>query len=267
MLARFTRAAKDIYKNRNLVFSLAIKDFKAKYLGNYLGITWAFIQPTFMILIYWFVFQVGFKSTPVENFPFVLWLISGLIPWFFFSDAVTSAMNSIVENSYLVKKVVFKVSVLPLVKIIGSLFIHLFFILVLFLLFYCYGYKPNVYHLQIFYYLFCTVALVLSISWITSALVIFIKDFGQLVSMLLQIFYWMTPIFWSFNYVPLKYQILFKFNPLFYIIEGYRDSMIYHIGFWHHIHQTIYFWLVVFILSSLGLLLYKKLKPHFADVL
>lgn len=267
MISKFSGTLKDIYSNRSLIFNLAIKDFKLKYLGNYLGITWAFIQPTFMILIYWFVFQVGFKSTPVENFPFVLWLISGIIPWFFFSDAVISAMNSIVDNSYLVKKVVFKVSALPLVKIIGALFIHLFFLAVLVILFYMYGYKPNIYHLQIIYYLLCNIALVLSLSWITSSLVIFIKDFGQLVSMLLQIFYWMTPIFWSFNFVPAKYHFLFKLNPLFYIVEGYRDSMIYHVGFWNHYNQTVYFWAVVMLFSALGLTLYKRLKPHFADVL
>ncbi|MGM1050160.1 MAG: ABC transporter permease [Bacillota bacterium] len=257
----------DIYKNRRMIFSLAKKDFKSKYLGNYLGIIWAFIQPTFMILIYWFVFQVGFKSNPVENFPFVLWLISGIIPWFFFSDAMTSAMNSIVENSYLVKKVVFKVSALPLIKIIGALFIHLFFVFMLFLLFFLYGYSPSLYQLQVFYYLICMIALVLSLSWITSSLVVFIKDFGQLISMFLQIFYWMTPIFWSFNVVPTEYQFIFKLNPLFYIIEGYRDSMIHQVGFWHHYYQTIYFWSVVLVFSTIGMFLYKKLKPHFADVL
>ena len=79
------------------------KDFQQRYIGNFLGVLWAFIQPSITIFIFWFVFQVGFKSKPVGNFPFVLWLCCGMFPWFFFSDAINSATGSIVSNAYLVK--------------------------------------------------------------------------------------------------------------------------------------------------------------------
>jgi len=118
----------ELINNRKLIFSLAKNDFKTKYAGSYLGIIWAFIQPIITVLIYWFVFQVGFKSAPMKDFPFVLWLIAGIIPWFFFQESLMNATNSLLEYSYLVKKVVFKVSVLPLVKIISALFVHIFFI-------------------------------------------------------------------------------------------------------------------------------------------
>ncbi len=75
-----------------------------------------------------FVFQVGFKAQPVDNFPFILWLVAGMLPWFFFADAISTGTNSIIENSYLVKKVVFRVSLLPIIKLLSALSIHLFFI-------------------------------------------------------------------------------------------------------------------------------------------
>jgi len=103
----------DIYKNRRLVAKLAKNDFKTRYAGSYLGIVWAFIQPVITILVYWFVFSVGFRSgTGDLGVPFVLYLVAGIVPWFFFQDALIGGTNSLLEYNYLVKKVVFNISVL-----------------------------------------------------------------------------------------------------------------------------------------------------------
>ncbi|WP_372814337.1 ABC transporter permease [Paenibacillus sp.] len=257
----------DLMKNRKMIWTLAIKDVQTKYLGSVLGIVWAFVQPTISILIYWFVFQIGFKSTPVGDIPFVLWLLTGLVPWFFISESISSASNSIIENSYLVKKIVFRVSTLPIIKIISSLSIHVFFIVVLFVFFICYGYALDLYVLQVIYYLIASVILVLGISWITSTLVVFLKDVGQLIGMGLNFFFWLTPIFWNMSIVSDKYIFLFKLNPFFYIIEGYRQTFIYKEWFWEHPFLTAYYWIITLVILSVGVWLFKKLRPHFADVL
>lgn len=103
----------ELYQNRKLVLSLAKNDFKTKYAGSYLGIVWAFIQPIVTILVYWFVFSVGLKAGTVSDYPFVLYLVSGIVPWFFFQDALNGGTNALIEYNYLVKKVVFKISILP----------------------------------------------------------------------------------------------------------------------------------------------------------
>ena len=257
----------DIYKSRALIFQLAKNDFKARYIGSYLGIIWAFIQPLITIMVLWFVFQVGFRAMPVNDFPFILWLSCGLIPWFFFVDSINSTTNSLVEYGYLVKKVVFRVSVLPIVKIMSAFFVHLFFIAFLFLIFFIYGYKPNVYYIQIFYYSFVMTLLVLGLSWITSSLMVFLKDTAQIVAVLLQMGFWVTPILWPIQVVPERYQYLFKFNPMFYVVEGYRDTLINGVWFWHRHNQTPYFWLLTLFAFVFGALLFKKLRPHFSDVL
>ena len=203
----------------------------------------------------------------MDNFPFILWLITGIIPWFFFSDSISSATNSIMENSYLVKKVVFRVSVLPIIKILSALIIHLFFIMFIFLMFLIYNYMPNIYNLQVIYYLFATIVLVLGLSWITSSLVIFLRDIGQIVAMVLQFGFWLTPIFWSFKMVPEQYHFIFKLNPVYYIVEGYRNSFIYNIWFWEYPNLTVYFWIETLALFAIGALLFRRLRPHFADVL
>ena len=257
----------DIIHSRQLLWEMTKKDFQVRYLGSYLGILWAFIQPLFTVLIFWFVFEVGFRSRPVDNFPFILWLVAGMFPWFFVSDSIGSATASVTENGYLVKKVVFRVSLLPIIKLISALIIHLFFVALLVAMFASYGYWPTLYMLQVFYYLFAACCLLLGIAWLTSALAVFLKDVGQLVSMLLQFVFWGTPIFWSFTMVPEKYLFWLKLNPVYYIVEGYRNCFIYQRWFWENPGLTLYFWSITCAILFVGVLAFKKLRPHFADVL
>ena len=154
MLKSILSLPADLYKNRRLVMKLAKNDFKTRYAGSYFGTFWAFVQPVVTILVYWFVFSVGFRSNTDElGVPFVLYLVAGIVPWFFFSDALSGGSNSLLEYDYLVKKVVFNISVLPVVKIISAAFVHGFFILLAIVLYMCNGRFPDWYYLQIIYYL------------------------------------------------------------------------------------------------------------------
>ena len=265
---------KDLLSNKKLIMNLAKNDFKTKYAGSYLGIIWAFVQPIITVVLYWFVFQMAlnvgsqFTKEGIEV-PYVLWLVAGLVPWFFFQDALNSGTNALIEYSYLVKKVVFNISVLPVVKIISALFVHVFFCGFMLVLFACYGYMPNLYTLQVLYYSFCMIVLVAGIVYLTSAIVIFFRDLSQLIMVFLQIGIWMTPIMWNIdvmNFHPVLMFVL-KANPMYYIVSGYRDSLINQIWFWENPNLTIYFWVVAIVLFVLGSTIFKKLKIHFADVL
>lgn len=257
---------KNIKNNKKLIFNLAKNDFKTKFAGSYLGIFWAFVQPVVTILLYWFVFQVGFRSGNMDEFPFVIWLTAGLVPWFYFSEAWTGASNCLLEYSYLVKKVVFNIDVLPIIKVISALFVNLFFIIFFIILCSVYGYYPTVYAVQIIYYIICEIALVMALSYITSAIMVFFRDLGQLLNIMLQIVMWMTPIMWHHDMLG-GYQFILKFNPIYYIVEGYRSSMLSHEWFWDSPVWTLYFWGLVVVLFVIGNRVFEKLKPHFADVL
>ena len=114
---------KDIWTERKLIMVLARSDFKKKFVGSYFGIVWMFVQPIVSILIYYLVFQVGFKTNPVDDMPYVLWLMPGIFPWFFFNDVLQGGVLTLNSYQHLVKKIVFKVDILPMVKIVSSLFI------------------------------------------------------------------------------------------------------------------------------------------------
>ena len=266
-LGRFMGLPIEVFRNRRLVMNLAKNDFKTKYAGSYLGIIWAFVQPVVTIAVYSFVFQVGFRSGAVVNCPFVLWLMAGMVPWFFFSDALNGGTNSMLEYTYLVKKVVFKISILPIVKILSALFVHLFFVFITIILFALFGYYPDLYTLQVIYYSFCLFIFVLGLSYATCSIVIFFRDLGQIISIILQVGVWMTPIMWQETMVAEGSRWILKLNPIYYIVNGYREALIDKRWFWENPNQLVYFWLVTAIVFVFGLVIFKRLKMHFADVL
>ncbi len=259
---------KGIIESKSLLFQLTKKDFKSRYLGSMFGLVWAFVQPMVTICVFWFVFEMGFRARPVKgDIPFILWLSTGIIPWFFFSEVLASATNSIVEHSYLVKKIVFRVSLLPIIKILSATIVHTFFIFLIVVMMALYGYYPTWYNLQVIYYFFCSVVLLLGISWITSSVVIFFKDMSQIIQVVIQFGFWGTPIFWTVTNLSEKWQMLFKLNPVYYITEGFRYSFIDQIWFWEKWKWGLYFWCVTIIIFVLGAIIFRKLKPHFADVI
>lgn len=264
----FSRKISDLYGDRKLFWSLTLQDFKSKYFGSLLGTAWAFIQPSITIFVFWFVFQVGFKTQPISDIPFILWLLAGIIPWFYISEGFSRATHAFIENNFLVSKVAFRIILLPFVRLTSGLLIHIFFIVILFIILLLYGFMPNVYWLQVFYFLACTIIITATLSLITSTLYVFFKDISYIVGVIIQLGFWITPIFWSKSILPENLEIYIKLNPFYYIIEGYRLTFFEKEWFWvNDIYLTLYFWAFTIFTGIVGAILYKKLRPHFADVL
>ena len=261
-----------MYQNRKLIWKLAKNDFKTRFAGSYLGIVWAFVQPVVTILVYWVVFEKGLnaKAEVLANgveAPYVLWLTAGIVPWFYFSEALSNGTTALLEYNYLVKKVVFKISILPIIKIIAATFIHGFFVLFMLLLFMVHGYFPDAHTLQLIYFSFCLFVFVLGISYTTCSIVLFFRDLTQIIGIVLQVGMWATPILWKLSMVPEQYQILFKLNPVFYIVNGYRSALLEKTWFWEDFYSTMFFWITTAVIFGIGTLIFKRLKVHFADVL
>lgn len=258
---------KDLIRNREMFFDLAKNDFYVKFQGSYLGVFWGFFQPIILLLLYWFVFQYGMRAGSIVGYPFILYLMAGLIPWFYFSESWASSTGSILEYSYLVKKVVFETNLLPIIKVVSSLIIHVFFISILLITCCLYGYYPNIYYVQLIFYLGLLIIYSIGLSYITSALNVFFRDIGQLVNVVLTIGVWFTPIMWNIDMINPSLQFIFKANPMFYIVDGFRDCVLRKEFFWNKPIWTLYTISCVVLVYILGVRLYEKLKLHFADVL
>lgn len=257
----------DIFAERKLIWKLSQNDFKTKYAGSFLGIVWGFIQPIITVIVYWLVFQYGLRAGNSGDIPYVLWFVAGMIPWFYFSESLMSATNCLLEYNYLVKKMAFKIDILPIVKLISSFFVHIAFIAFFMILtiFYGWGSKINIF--QIVYYYISMALMILGMSYITSAVVVFVRDVGQIINIFLQIFMWATPILWNYTMVPEKFRWILALNPMYYIVEGYRNGFLGGGVPWSKPGTAAYFWILTGILLFTGKRVFKRLKPHLADVL
>lgn len=247
--------------------NLVQSDFRRRYLGTYFGIFWAFAAPLSTIAVLLFVFNVGFRSGPVNGVSFDLWLVSGLIVWFYISDAIVSGANSISEYSFLVKKIQFPTELLPIVKISSSLYVHLVNLALLVGLFLYHGRYPNLFWLQLLYYLIALVSSVLAVAMVSAVIQVFFRDFQGVIAILMQIGLWGTPILWDANMLPERFAPFVKLNPASYVVQGYRDSLLFDTWFFDKPGQTAYFWAVTTCMLVLGFYVFKRAKGDFADVL
>jgi ABC-type polysaccharide/polyol phosphate export permease len=263
-LAHFFR---QVLQHHDMIFALALRDLQGRYIGTLGGMLWAFVHPVAIVVIFYFVFAVGFRAQGPSSSPFILWFVCGLVPWFLFNDTLLAITNSITSNAHLVKKTIFPTEVLPLVHVISSLFPHLIFMLILVGMLIFFSVPLSVERLLVIYYLVCTVTLVLGLGWMLSALQVFYRDIGQALTILLNLCFWATPIVWSQEIIPAEYRGLLSFNPIFYIVEGYRSLMIYTTIVWPSLQETIYFWSINLLVIFIGVYVFRRLKPEFADVI
>lgn len=265
LLRNAKNLVKDIYEDRRLLLDLSTKDVQRRFSGTYFGLIWGFLQPLMTILVYWAVFQFGFRSGDVGEIPFVLWFISGIVCWLFISEAFSFASNSLLEYNYLIQKVKFNVDILPLVKILSSFYIHLFFVFIVLIICTMFGYWPTIRIIQLLYYMMATIVLVFGLSLLTSSVVVFFRDLNQIINIVLLIGMWGTPIAWNLESFKPSTQRILKLNPFYYLVEGYRDAILGRKWFVARPELTIYFWVVTIIILFIGIYFYTKLKPHFAD--
>ncbi len=267
MISKVKNFILDIFYKRELLLELAKRDFQKQYMGSYLGFVWVYLQPLLFICVLYFIFSLGFKvSSSSDGVPFVVYLIVGITPWFYLSSNLTAMTSVISQNSFLLKKIDFRLSLLPIVKLMSSLMPHLFFIFIAFVVAFMNNIYPSLYAFQLIYYYVCSVALLLGLGWLTSSTKIFVPDVSNFVGLIVTFGFWLTPIFWDINKVPQEYHWIINLNPAAYIVQGYRDSLILHQWFWERPFETLYFWGFTIAILLIGITVFKRLRPHFAEV-
>ncbi|MGL5550542.1 MAG: ABC transporter permease, partial [Culicoidibacterales bacterium] len=229
---------------------------------------WAFFKPFLTIAIFWFVFSVGLKSAPVEGVPFILWLIAGNIPWFYLGEAYIDGAMAIRTQQHLVKKIVFPTELLPTIKVFKGLYTQVFLIAIMIIFFMLYGYQFSWYWLQIIYYAIASVVFLTVLSRVTSVLVVVSADIGQFIMSLSQFLFWLTPVIWNIDIVSNQtLQFILGLNPFAYIVQGYRDSIIYQQSIFADMGHFFAFWAICAALWLLGNRLMKKFQADFSDMI
>ncbi len=259
---------KEQWLHINLIFRLSLYEEKGKYTMHYFGALWQVINPIIQIMVYWLIFGLGIrKGHPVDGTPFFLWLIIGLVPWLYISKTITQGTNSIYSKVNLVSKMHFPVSVLPTIKIVGNSISLIPMILITIAIALIYGIFSGVYLFQIFYYLICLYFFLFAITLLLSTLTTIIRDIQMMVQSVVRLLMFFLPIVWNVHNFPDTIVNILKLNPLFYIIEGFRYSLLGGHWFFEELPYTIYFWSFSILILTIGSYLHIKFRNKFVDYL
>lgn len=255
-----------LYVNRMLILNLSFRDFEKKYIKNYFGFIWAILDPLAFVLILYLVFRNRFSSADPGETPYVVYLITGYVAYDAFCGSLRSITSCINDHSFLLKKVNFRSAILPIVTLFSHLMVHGIVLAICIIILLFNNTFPDLFWFQLVYYIIAMSVLLICIGWLTSSIYLFFPDIYNIVGIITHALLFLSPVFWNMQGLEIRDQFILKLNPLYYIVNGYRESLIYHQGFWTHPVLTIYFWSFCLIALIIGVAVFKKLRPHFADV-
>lgn len=257
----------ELIKYRKTLWLLATRNIQDRYTGTVGGLLWAVLNPLLLLLVYWVVFDIGLRMSSGSGQPFVIVLFCGLIPWMAFSEALSGAASSITGRAYLVKKIAFPLEVLPATHLLAALITHAILLVILWVMLLAYGKNLGPSALLLPYYIVCMLALAAGFSYLLAATAVFYRDVNQGLNVILNVWFWVTPIVWPPETVSGRLKPLLFFNPLNYVITGYREAVLGSGFATTGTAATVYFWAVVVVVWLAGAFVFTRLKPAFADVL
>ena len=255
----------ELLKNKSILLHLAVRDFKIRYARHYFGLAWAVLEPLAILMIMMLVFTY-LRNRMHPEYPFIVYLLSGLMGYDFFRKSLAQATMSVRSYSFMIKLIHIRKDFIPVISILTSFFTHLIVLSVAIIVLIINGVDFSFYWLQLPYYMLAAWLLLLGVTWTTSALVVYVPDIQHVIPIVMRALFFLTPIFWNISMFPENYRNYLKLNPLYYLVEGYRNCLIYKQPFWSDIFSMISFWMITFIFLFIGRRTFRKLSPTFADI-
>lgn len=253
---------KEIYNYRELLKTNIKKEIRGKYKGSWLGVLWTFLNPLLMLAVYAFVFPYILRVN-VDNY--TIFMIVALIPWNFFTTAIQSGTGSVVANGNILKKVYFPREIIPISITTSQLvnFLITCIIMAVFIIFSGVGFSAHVLLFPLL--VLIQYILILGLTFILSALTVFVRDIDHFVSVILMLGFYATPIVYQGEMLPKKFQIFLKLNPMAQLVEAYRSILYYHRM--PDMTMLIIWGLGSVALLVVGYLIFKKLEKSFVEEL
>ena len=255
---------------RDQIGRLAITDIRKTYSGAALGWAWAIIKPTITIFIYWFAFSSGLRGRAgIDGYPFFLWMLAGIIPWFYISEMLHQGTDAMRRYKHLITKMKFPVSTIPTFVSISKFIVHLALMVIVFILFAVMGrLEASVYFVQLPLYMLMMFVLCTGWSLFGSVIAAISKDFSNLVKSFSMAFFWMGGVMFSIDKISVGWmKTIIKLNPVCFTAEGYRNCFIYHRWFFESPRWLAVYLLEMIIMWILAFWAFKKLRKDMPDVL
>ena len=254
---------------RHQIFKLAKSDLIKTYSGAALGWAWAIIKPAVTIFVFWFAFSTGLRDKAgVPGFSFFLWLVAGIISWFYIQEMITQGASSMRKYRHLVTKMKFPISTIPTFVSMSKLVVHII-LLAAVVVIYCFaGHFPSIYYIQLIWYLGTMFLFCAGWCLFSSMLGAISQDFINLVKSFTTALFWLSGIMFDIHRIDKPWaQIIFKLNPISYTVEGYRNCFIYKKWFFEEPKLMAVYLVELLVMWILALWIYKKLRKEIPDVL
>ncbi len=255
-----------LFRYRGLIQTLVVRDLKARYRGSVLGFFWSFFNPLMLLLIYTFVFtKVLVGAHPEEMEPYALFMFCGILPWTWFASSVLESSNTLIAGGNLIKKVLFPAEVLPIVTVLANM-VHFFLGLVILVVFLIYYQRP-IEGLQLLWFpVIVLVQLIFTtgLALFLSAMTVHFRDLKDLLSNLVQFWFFATPIIYPMTSIPADMRWWLNLNPMTHLMISYQEVLFFpgpH-GHWK--------WLMALLVGSIlvfltGYLVFDRLRDSFAE--
>lgn len=251
-----------------LIRRLSIFELKSEHSNNYLGMAWEVINPSIQIAVYFVIFGLGIhggRGPKVHGvtYPFLEWMLSGIIVWFFINQAALLGSKSIYTRIRIMSRMKFPMSVIPSVVILSKFYQNLALTLIIFIYLQFTPYKASIQLIQLPYFMFSLLMLMLGFTLITSTLATIVRDVQMMVQSLMRVLLYMAPLLWNPHSGWAQY--VMDIDPITYIIRGYRYSLL---GKWYiawHPMYSLYFWCVTLAMLIFGSFIHNRFKNKFVD--
>lgn len=258
----------NLIANRGILVTLARRDLTAAYSGSVAGNLWVILDPLVYVLLTLLFFQFAIKGGDTGGVPYVAWVLPIVVFWTFVNGALSAMVGSVREYGYLLRHRSFDLRLVAVVKLLSGGFVHVMLMAVVLMALAAFvGVHPTWKLLQLPYYLLSMMAVLLCMGWLVSALGTFWKDMRNLVSIFLQLEFWVSPVFWEPERFPKPVALIMYINPFYYPLHGYRQAILGGDFGPHFLVMTVYFWALVAGLAWLASRTFRRLQRSFGDVL
>jgi len=248
------------------IFYLALADLQQRYINTKLGLLWAIIQPALTFSVFWFVSVVGLRMKAGEDgVPFFAVLFCGLLPWMTLSTAITSASGCLRGQRHLLVDRAARASVVVSSGVLSAAIMHLPLFIIVAAIFILGGLPISPDWWAIIYYMGCLFVLALCCGLCVAPLAAWSHDLTQAVNALLLLWFWGSPVIWNPSFVPDYVLSYLRLNPFFYVIEGYRGSLLYAESFPAPPLYHFIFWATVIIIFCVGLVILRVTEPKLRE--
>lgn len=258
----------EMWNNKVRLFRLAKYELKSQHGGTFFGFLWNFFNPALQILVYWFVFAIGLRrGNDIDGVPYIVWLVIGIICWYYMNQAMLGADMSIIGFSDVLKRMSFPIAIVPAKTIASNFITHMCSMVIVFAVVLVSGtpISPRVWVLP--YYIFASTFFITAYALISSTVNVLFRDFHNFSNTFFRFMFFISPVMWLPSEDSQVLNIIMKINPFAYILNGYRDTILYGWSLHENIETGLIFWGISIAMFIAGCVVHMRLRHKFIDLL